>query len=118
MARNGKLIIVPDHMLAPIIRTMFERYATGNYSLKEIAKLARADGLTYRKSGFFVPASTIHKILRNRVYCGRYDYNGITFLDGRHSRRPKKRTHEFAFADSLPAATAAMPGRGLPPLLA
>ena len=58
---------------------MFERYATGKYSLKEISKLARADGFVYRKSGDAVPNSTMHKILRKRTYTGDYDYNGITY---------------------------------------
>jgi DNA invertase Pin-like site-specific DNA recombinase len=41
---DGKRIIAPDEQLAPIVRRLFERYATGKYSMKEIAKLARADG--------------------------------------------------------------------------
>ena len=64
-----------------------------------------------------MPTSTVHKILRNRAYCGEYDYNGVTYqgkyegiitkelwqevqdvLDGRHRKRPKKRTHNFAFS--------------------
>lgn len=114
---HGKKVIVPDPELAPVIARMFERYATGKYSLKEIGKLARADGLVYRKSGNPVPISTIHKILRKRAYTGDYDYNGVTYhgsyepivsrelwdevqavLDRRHLKRPKKRTHEFAFS--------------------
>ncbi len=114
---DGKKMIVPDPELAPMIARMFERYATGKYSLKEIATLARADGLVYRKSGNPVPNSTIHKILRKRTYSGDYDYNGITYtgsyepivsrelweevqavLEGRHLKRPKKRTHDFAFS--------------------
>jgi site-specific DNA recombinase len=114
---DGKKMIVPDPNLAPIIARMFERYATGKYSLKEIAKLARADGLVYRKSGNPVPTSTVHKILRKRTYSGEYDYHGVTYsgsyepiispelwqqvqdvLDGRHLQRPKKRSHDFAFA--------------------
>ncbi len=114
---DGKKTIVPDPELAPAIVRMFERYATGRYSLKEIGKLARADGLVYRKSGSPVPNSTVHKILRKRTYTGDYDYNGVTYhgtyeplvsqelweqvqaaLDGRRLRRPKKRTHDFAFS--------------------
>src|SRR5262249_17767791 len=114
---EGKRIIVPDAELAPVIKRMFERYATSKYSLKDLAKLARADGLVYRKSCNPVPTSTVHKILRKRAYCGEYDYNGITYsgkyeaiiskelwaqvqdvLDGRHAKRPKKRTHDFAFS--------------------
>jgi site-specific DNA recombinase len=120
---DGKKRIVPDPNLAPIITRMFERYATGKYSLKELANLARADGLVYRKSGNPVPTSTVHKILRKRTYCGEYDYDGITYhgnyqtiispelwqqvqdvLDGRHLKRPKKRTHDFAFAGLITCA--------------
>ena len=58
--------------------------------------------------------STAHKILRKPAYCGEYDDNGVTYpgkyegivskelwqevqdvLDGRHLKRPKKRTHDF-----------------------
>ena len=72
-------MIVPDPELAPIIGRMFERYATGKHSLKEIARMARADGLVYRKSGNPVPTSTVHKILRKRIYSGDYDFNGTTY---------------------------------------
>jgi DNA invertase Pin-like site-specific DNA recombinase len=117
---DAKRIIVPDDELAPVVRKLFERYASGKYSLKEVAKLARADGLVYRKSGTLVPTSTVHKILRKRAYCGEYDYNGVTYagkyegiiskelwqeaqdvLDSRHLKRPKKRTHDFAFSNLI-----------------
>jgi hypothetical protein len=87
------------------------------YSLKEIARIARADGLVFRKSRNPIPTSTVHKILRKRAYCGEYVYKGVTYtgsyeplisrelwedvqavLDGRHLKRPKKRTHDFAYA--------------------
>jgi hypothetical protein len=70
----------------------------------------------YRKSGDSVPTSTVHRILRKQ-YSGDFDYNGVLYhgtyeplitpelwqqvqdvLDGRHAKRPKKRTHDFAFA--------------------
>src|SRR5882672_3665329 len=63
---EGKRMIRPDPEVAPIIARLYERYATGNYSVREMARTARADGLAYRKSGDAVPTSTIHKILRNR----------------------------------------------------
>src|SRR5581483_11051165 len=47
----GKRIIAPDSILAPVITRMFERYASGKCSLKQMAKTARANGLVYRKSG-------------------------------------------------------------------
>src|SRR6516164_3359258 len=67
---GGKKTIVPDPALAPAVRRLFEQYATGTYSLKDIARLARADGLVYRKSKGTVPTSTVHKILRKRAYSG------------------------------------------------
>jgi hypothetical protein len=114
---DGKKVMTPDPVLAPVVTRLFERYATGRYSVKEVARLSRADGLVYRKSGDPVPTSTVHKILRNRTYSGDFDYKGVIYrgtyeplvtpelweevqavLDGRHAKRPKKRTHEFAFA--------------------
>jgi site-specific DNA recombinase len=76
---DGKRTIAPDLNLAPAIRMMFERYVTGKYPLEEIVKLAKSDGLAYRKSGDSVPKSTIHKILRNRVYTGDFDFDGTTY---------------------------------------
>jgi hypothetical protein len=58
---------------------MFEQYATGKYSLKQMAKTARADRLAYRKSGDMVPTSTVHKILRNRIYFGDFDFDGAMY---------------------------------------
>src|SRR5205823_3254414 len=79
VADSGKKTIMPDPVLAPVVVRLFERYSTGKYSLKQVAKLARADGLMYRKSGVPVPASTVHKILRKRTYCGDFDYKKTVY---------------------------------------
>jgi len=76
---DGKRTIAPDPNLAPAIRGLFERCATGKYALNEIAGLAQTDGMAYRKSGDPVPKSTIHKILRNRIYTGDFDFDGTTY---------------------------------------
>jgi hypothetical protein len=76
---DGKRTIAPDPDLAPIIRQMYDRYATGRYTLDTIVDLAHADGLAYRKSGVPVPKSTVHKILRNRIYSGDFDFDGATY---------------------------------------
>ena len=86
VAADGKRIIVPDAVNAPAVRRMFERYATGKYSVKEVGRLARADGLVFRKSGGTVPTSTVHKILRKRAYCGEYDYNGVSHTSASTTR--------------------------------
>ncbi len=53
-----------------------ERYATGRYSLKALAKVTLADGLVYPKCGNAVPVSTAPTILRNRLYPGLFQWNG------------------------------------------
>jgi site-specific DNA recombinase len=114
---DGKRIIEPDPESAPLIGRLFEWYATGTLSLKEAAQKARAAGLAHRKSGAKVPVSTIHTILRNRLYAGQFDWNGKLIqakheplvsielwdrvqdvLDGRHAKKSKRGRHDFAFS--------------------
>ncbi len=115
-----KRIMVRDPKLAPIIARMYQLYATGRYSLKQIAAVARADGFAYRKSGDTVPVSTVHKILRNRIYSGDFDFDGKTYtgtyepivsrelwdqvqavLDGRGTKKTRKMRETFAFSGLL-----------------
>jgi site-specific DNA recombinase len=108
--------IIPDPVVAPIIRSLFELYATGEYSLADVTKKAKAAGMVFRKSGNPVPKATIHKILHNRIYTGDFDFDGKRYsgkyepiiprelyqrvqevLQRRGGRR-QKRKHEFAFS--------------------
>jgi site-specific DNA recombinase len=73
---DGKKIIATDPEVASIISKLFEWYATSTLSMKEVAKKAKAAGLVYRKSGASVPVSTVHSILRNRLYTGEFEWNG------------------------------------------
>lgn len=77
---SGKRIIEVDPVSGPLIVKLFEWYATGRYSLREIGVMARAEGLAFRKSGQPVTNSTIHKILRNRIYTGEFDWKGKRYL--------------------------------------
>jgi site-specific DNA recombinase len=114
---DGRKIIVPDEVSAPIIRKMFESYAWGDVSTQEVTKEAQAAGLVFRKSGGRVPKSTVAAILRNRIYTGRFDWDGKTYqgrheaivptelwervqsvMDGRNARGAKKGKRDFAFA--------------------
>ena len=117
---DGKKGIAIDPDQGPIITRLFEWYATGNYSLKEVGKMAREAGLVYRKSRRPVPVSTVHKILRSRLYTGKFEWLGKVYqgshrplvsmdlwsavqdiLDGRNckTRHPKTGggVREFAF---------------------
>src|SRR5262245_39648598 len=114
---DGKKIIEPDSESAPIISRLFEWYATGTLSLKETAHRAKASGLIYRKSGAPVPVSTVHAMLRNRLYMGEFEWNSRLYfgkhqplvtrdlwqrvqdvLDGRHAKKHRRVKHGFAFS--------------------
>jgi site-specific DNA recombinase len=114
---DGRKIIVPDEVTAPIIRKMFEWYAWGDLSTQEVTKKARAAGLVLKKSGQRIPKSTVAAILRNRIYTGRFDWDGKTYqgryeaivptelwervqevMDGRNARGAKKGRRDFAFS--------------------
>ena len=114
---NGKKIIAADPAVAPIVSKLFEWYARGDLSLKEAAKKAQAQGLVHARSGAKVPVSTVHTILRNRLYTGQFEWNGKLIqgkhealvsielwervqgvLDGRFAKKAKRGRHDFAFS--------------------
>jgi len=114
---NGKKIIELHPDLAPLIARLFDWYATGRYSLKEVTRMVRTAGLRFQRSNAPVPTSTIHKILRNRLYTGDFDWKGKTYrgnhqplvsrelwervqkvLDQRHAGRHRKAKRDFAFS--------------------
>jgi len=65
----------PDPILAPFIKTLFERYATGEYTLDEVTHLAREIGFT-RSGGRPRSRSCIAQILDNPFYAGLLRYDG------------------------------------------
>jgi len=70
--RDGRRIIAPDPILGPIVTKLFEWFATGQYSLKAVARKAYEEGFRFRRSGQRIPISTLHKILRKRIYVGEF----------------------------------------------
>jgi site-specific DNA recombinase len=114
---DGKKTIVADENVSPLIRNMFEWYSRGDISIRDATRKARAAGLVFRKSGRRIPGSTVAKILRNRIYTGRFDWDGRTYdgqhealvsnelwervqdvLDGRVGRKARTRRRDFAFS--------------------
>ncbi len=80
--------VVVDEERAPFIRMMFELYASGTYSLKELQRAVTDAGLRTRPSkrcpaGREIPMYTVGTILRNRYYLGRVTFKGIEH-QGRH----------------------------------
>ena len=120
---DGKKIIAVDTAVAPIVAKLFDLYASGGISLKEAAKKAQAAGLVYAQSGAKVPVSTVHTILRNRLYTGQFEWNGKLIegkheplvsidlwervqgmMDGRHAKKSKRGKHDFAFSGLIASA--------------
>ena len=114
---DGKKIIEPDVETGLLIARLFEWYADGTLSLREATKKVRAAGLVQRKSGAPVPVSTVHAILRNRLYAGVFEWNGRSYvgthqplvspelwervqgvLDGRQANKHRRAKHNFAFS--------------------
>lgn len=73
---DGKRIIIPNVDIAPIIRQIFEWYASGRYSLKEVAGLVANTGVRSRFNKDKLHVSAIDKILRNRIYTGEFEWKG------------------------------------------
>ncbi len=114
---NGKRVIEADPEVAPHVTKMFKWYAQGGLALRDVSKKARESGFSYRKSGKSVPTSTVHKILRNRLYMGEFEWNGVVYqgshqplitrdlwervqdiMDERNNTKHRRRKHNFAFS--------------------
>src|SRR6202035_4052756 len=105
----------------PMLTNLFTWYKSGEYSIKALAKKAYEEGFRFRKSKNKIPVTTLHKILRNRIYTGEFKYAGTIYqgvheplvsremcqrcqeiLDGRHERKHRKVRHDFAFSGLHP----------------
>jgi len=89
---HQKRIIVPNSD-APTITRLFEEFVTGRYSLKALAAKSRAEGWTV--GGRRLHKSTLHQILRKRIYTGDFDWNGVTY-PGTHQALVSRETWERA----------------------
>ncbi len=63
------LILTPHETEAPMLREMFELYATGEWSFKDLADLLNQRGFK-TTVGNRVQKETTHQILKNRLYVG------------------------------------------------
>jgi site-specific DNA recombinase len=117
LGSDGKKAIAPDPKVAPIVTHLFGWYATGTLSLREAAERARSAGLVYRRTGKPVPTSTVHAILRNRIYTGDFEWKGHHYrgkhqplvtrelwqrvqgvLDARNASKLRRGKRDFAFS--------------------
>lgn len=104
-----------DPVRGPLVAKLFEWYARGDVSLKEVTRLANENGLTHPRAHRPLAKSEIHRILRNPIYAGDFLWKGKRY-GGSHqpliskilfetvqevfesANRPKytKRRHAFA----------------------
>ncbi len=111
---GGKRVLISDPDAAPMITELFERFATGEYSVKRLAAQFRGEGRTLR--GRILNGSLAHQILRKRLYMGEFDWDGKVYagsheplvtseswqrvqelLDARAENKTRKVKHDFAF---------------------
>ncbi len=71
-----------DSEKAPFIRKAFELYATGEYTLKALAKVLDQAGLRSYK-GNVLSVSCVQRLLQNPIYYGVFYFNGEIY-DGTH----------------------------------
>ena len=72
---DGKKTIIIDPDRGPLIKKLFEEYATGLFSMDELVKKSKACGLRNRKSGNPITKSQFANILQNPFYYGVMYYN-------------------------------------------
>ena len=114
--RNIDKKIEPDPGEAPIVRQIYEWYATGNHSLSVVCNMCRQSfrGKTFAKSH-------VEKILKNPLYYGDFSWNGKLYK-GLHAplvskrqwdavrevfgraNKPKKTKKNFPFSGMLTCA--------------
>jgi hypothetical protein len=80
---QGVKIIVPDPVTAPLVTILFEKYSTGSIPLLTLAREMHDLGMR-SKRGNRVGVSTIHKMLRNPIYRGKFIWNGMEY-EGKHA---------------------------------
>lgn len=73
---QGRNVIIGDPEAGSLVTRLFDWYATGLYSLKDVTAMARNAGMRYRRSGRPISVSTVHGILRNRLYAGTFEWRG------------------------------------------
>ena len=66
----GNKIISPHPDKAPIVKMLFEQYATGKYTFPELATMANKFGQKSRH-GTKISKQLVAKIIRNPIYCGK-----------------------------------------------
>jgi len=114
---DGKKVIEPDPVRAPIVRMLFERYAEGDCSLKDLVKLSRQAGLCLSGRKRTYGKAALQRVIRNPIYKGSILWDGQTFegihtplvspelwqrvqdtIDGNRALKGRRMKHDYLFA--------------------
>jgi site-specific DNA recombinase len=74
IGEEGRKIHILNNSIAPLVREMFEIYATGEQSIERLTKLMYEKGLRY-PNGADVCKGRIHQLLFNPFYYGKISWN-------------------------------------------
>lgn len=74
IGEKGHKIHVIDKKKAPLLKKVFELYASGNYSLKKLTKVVNQEGLSNRHGNKLVK-SHLHRLLTDPFYYGKMRWN-------------------------------------------
>jgi len=116
MEPSGRRTIAIDPEQGSLVARLFDWYSTGSYSVKALAAKACKAGLRYRRSGRLVETSTVHNILRNRIYTGRFDWLGRTY-DGVHEPLTSEALWEVVQDLLIARTTTSIAGRRIFPFM-
>ena len=72
-----------DREKAPIIGKIFRAYASGEYTLKDLADLSLSLGLVSQRKRKGLSVAVIQRMLENKFYIGLFTYRGETY-EGKH----------------------------------
>ncbi len=72
-----------DPEKGPLVRRLFEEYAVGNISLRQLTKFADRIGLR-SVNGKKLNKAAVHRILLNVFYTGKFIYKGKMYQDAAH----------------------------------
>ncbi len=81
--KADKKASIIDEKTAPFVKRAYELYATGNLSLKRVAKQLYDEGFIYKESKPIINTSKLETILKSHFYYGIIEYKG-EFYEGKH----------------------------------
>jgi site-specific DNA recombinase len=85
--REFRTVTLDEERAPPLVRWAFEAYATGDFTLNQLAAELQDRGLTQRptatRAARPLPLNKLHDVLRNRYYLGFVTWRGVEY-EGKH----------------------------------